>query len=283
MGFTNEQIARYYDVSKTHYERVWNLNLSRSLHYGYWDAHTKTFHDALLNINKILAERAGIHNDQYVLDAGCGVGGSALWLAKNIGCRVKGISLSDKQIATANEIAALENLNEKANFIKADFTKTHFKSESFDVIWAIESVCHATEKIDFIKEAARLLKPGGKLILADFFRQENLLPAQDKIIREWANGWAIDDFSTVPYFTQGLKKNGFEVIQNENATAHIRRSAKRLNNAWYLGNVAGWLYRLFHKRATEYGKKNIDTARLQYVSLQQKLWTYNIILASKPL
>ena len=52
--YSNKEIEQYYDLSQTHYKRVWDLNRSRSLHYGYWDSSTKNFHEALLNINKIL-------------------------------------------------------------------------------------------------------------------------------------------------------------------------------------------------------------------------------------
>ena len=76
--FNNEDIARYYDLSEVHYRRVWDLDQCRSLHYGYWDNSVKNFHDALLNINKVLAEHAAIKGGEKILDSGCGVGGSSL-------------------------------------------------------------------------------------------------------------------------------------------------------------------------------------------------------------
>jgi tocopherol O-methyltransferase len=80
--FSKKDIERYYDLSEVHYRLHWNLDKSRSLHYGYWDASTKNFHEALLNINKIIAQHAHISKDDVALDAGCGVGGSAIWMAK---------------------------------------------------------------------------------------------------------------------------------------------------------------------------------------------------------
>ena len=156
--YSNKDVEQYYDLSQTHYKRVWDLQRSRSLHYGYWDSSTKNFHEALLNINKILAEKAGINKQHKVLDAGCGIGGSSLWLAKNIGCNVTGISLSAKQVQTANNLALAENLQTLAIFDQQDFTATKYTAESFDIIWAIESVCHASDKSKFINEAYRLLK-----------------------------------------------------------------------------------------------------------------------------
>ena len=279
--YSNKDVEQYYDLSQTHYKRVWDLQRSRSLHYGYWDRSTKNFHEALLNINKILAAKAGINKHHKVLDAGCGIGGSSLWLAKNIGCNVTGISLSEKQVQTANDLAQAENLQSLAIFEQQDFTATNYEAESFNIIWAIESVCHASDKSKFINEAYRLLKKGGKLILADFFKQENLAEKDAALIKQWANGWAIDDFATIENFTEQLNNAGFDHTNIEDATAKIIPSAKRLYRAYFPGVVGGFLYKLFNPKPTIYGKKNIDTAYLQYKALKQNLWTYNIVLAEK--
>ena len=279
--YSNKDVEQYYDLSQTHYKRVWDLQRSRSLHYGYWDSSTKNFHEALLNINKILAEKADINKHHKVLDAGCGIGGSSLWLAKNIGCNVTGISLSAKQVQTANNFALAENLQSLAIFEQQDFTATHYQAESFDIIWAIESVCHANDKSKFINEAYRLLKKGGRLILADFFKQENLAEKDASLIKQWANGWAIDDFATIENFTEHLKNAGFHHTNKEDATTKIIPSAKRLYRAYFPGVIGGFLYKLFNPKPTIYGKKNIDTAYLQYKALKQNLWTYNIVLSEK--
>ena len=279
--YSNKEIEQYYDLSQTHYKRVWNLQRSRSLHYGYWDNSTKNFHEALLNINKILAAKAGIKKEDKVLDAGCGIGGSSLWLAKNIGCDVTGISLSAKQVQTANKLSAEENLQTLAIFEQQDFTATHYANESFDIIWAIESVCHAADKSKFIEEAFRLLKKGGRLILADFFKKDNLKENDAALITQWANGWAIDDFASIEKFNNQLGDAGFTNTNIEDATAKIIPSAKRLYRAYFPGVIGGFLYKLFNPKPTIYGKKNIDTAYLQYKALKKNLWTYNIVLAEK--
>lgn len=260
---------------------MWDLKRSRSLHYGYWDKSTKSFPEALLNINKVMSAKACINSSSVVLDAGCGIGGSSLWLAKNIGCHVTGISLSDRQVADANAKALEDHLSTLAIFEKKDFTNTFYPSESFDVIWAIESVCHAFNKADFTKEAFRLLKKGGRLILADFFKKDGLDEYESKQIKSWAEGWAIDDFETIENFQAFLQESGCENIKLENATKNIIPSALRLYRAWFPGMIAGKIYRLFHPGATAFGKKNIDTAYLQYSCLKKDLWKYYIVSAVK--
>jgi len=279
--FRNEDIERYYDLSEIHYKLFWNLDESRSLHYGYWDKNTKNFHEALLNINAVLSQLAEIKKDEKVLDAGCGVGGSSLWLGKNIGCKVTGISLSQKQVNKANELSKSTGLNAAVIFEKRDFTNTGFADNSFDVVWAIESVCHANNKSDFLREAFRILKKGGRLILADFFKKENLTGDDASVIHKWATGWAVPDFSTIEDFQIKLVDEGFKEIQIQDATDAIRPSAKRLYKAYWIGWLGAKFYRLMHPNATEFGKKNVDTAYYQYKGLKRALWKYQIVLAKK--
>lgn len=279
--FSNADIARYYDVSKTHYNKMWDLQRSKSLHYGIWDKTTRNFHEALLNTNKVLAAMAGITNSSLILDAGCGVGGSSLWLAKNIGCSATGISLSAQQVASAQTAAQHAGISHLAKFETNDFCNTGYPPQSFDVIWAVESVCHAHDKADFITEAYRLLKPGGRLVMADFFKADHLTGADAALIKRWANGWAIDDFSTYSNFSNQLGIAGFTLEKQEDATSKIIKSAKRLYYAYFPGIIGGFFYGLLHKNPTQFGKRNIDTALLQYKALKRQLWTYRLLCAVK--
>ncbi|MFN8243259.1 MAG: methyltransferase domain-containing protein [Ferruginibacter sp.] len=280
--FSHEQIARYYDLSQSQYEWAWQLKKSRALHYGWWDDSTRNFHEALENNNRQLSRMAAITAADTVLDAGCGIGGSSLWLARNAGCRVTGISLSEKQLVQARHFAAAEGFTDQISFTRADFCATGFTDASFDVVWAQESVCHANDKNEFVREAYRLLKPGGRLILADFFQQPGLTGADAALMQQWAHGWACDHFSETGAFTEMLITHGFTVKEIFDATDAIRPSALRLYRTYWPGLLAGKLYNLFHPRATRQGMQNISTTRLQYLTLQKGLWKYFAVLAVKP-
>ena len=279
--YTKKDIVRYYDLSEIHYRRHWKMEKSRSLHYGYWDNTTNTLHAALLNINRVIARKADIKNTHVAVDAGCGVGGSAIWMAKHIGCRVTGLSLSPRQVSLASQSAERENITELVTFLQKDYTNTGLPDASVDVIWGIESVCYADDKSTFLKEANRILKKGGKLVIVDVFKRQGLTGKDAQLMQELTHGWAINNHSTGEEFNSQLLACGFKNVEVEDATKPIWPSVKRLYLAYYLALLPTTVYRLLHPKATELGKKNVETARLGYTTLKRDLWQYLIFSAEK--
>jgi tocopherol O-methyltransferase len=279
--FSKKDIVRYYDLSEIHYRLHWNMDKSRSLHYGYWDASTKNFHEALLNINKIIAQHAHISKNDVALDAGCGVGGSAIWMAKNRGCNVTGITLSERQVTLATASAKKENVDHLVTFRQKDYTETGFEDNSFDVIWAIESVCYVKDKSEFLKEANRILKPGGRLVVVDIYKKENVEGRDAEWMRRLAHGWAIEEHTSKEKFEKQLLETGFNIMDIEDASPAIMPSVRRLYTAYFLGLIPTKIYQLFHPNATELAKNNVDTAWLQYKTLKKDLWKYLIFSAEK--
>src|SRR5207249_8143966 len=113
--------------------------------------------------------------------------GSSIFLSRIFGCQVEGITLSTKQVNYATQKGIQFGVSGKVNFTVGNYLDTKFPDNYFDVVWAIESVCHAPEKGDFIKEAYRVLNKGGRLIIADFF--SNLTGSsgdKNNLLKKWA-------------------------------------------------------------------------------------------------
>jgi ubiquinone/menaquinone biosynthesis C-methylase UbiE len=228
-----------------------------------------------------MAELAGISTGQVVLDAGCGVGGSAIYLAQNNQAIVTGISLSDLQIETAKKNALIHHVDHLTDFRVLDFCNTKLKSNSFDVIWACESSSSAAGKHQMIAEWFRLLKPGGKIVLSDFFKASNSQNDKDDLLDKWAALWAMSPLVTSDYLCHHLAEGGFEIRRTNDLTNNINKTAKRMYLSYWLGLVPAILYNTFFG-ARSYARNHYKSGLYQYNSLKQGLWQYKSILAIKP-
>ena len=219
---------KHYDDCYRDYLVAWCNRDNLALHYGYWDeAKPYHQHQALLNKNRLLYELAGIQSGDRVLDAGCGIGGSSIWMAKQHGNRVTGITISAKQAGFARRHAQRHGVGEFINFEVADFCATPFADESFDVVWALESACHALNKADFVREAYRLLRKNGRLVVCDgFLLQRRFNEQQWYAVRTCLNGWAVPNLCARDEFSQLLAQQGFQEIHCRDITAQTLPSAE---------------------------------------------------------
>lgn len=111
-----------------------------------------------------------------ILDVGCGIGGSTLYLAQKFNAKATGITLSPVQANRAIARAQEANLSSQADFKVADALKMPFDNESFDLVWSLESGEHMPDKRLFLQECCRVLKPGGTLIVATWCHRSCLPP-----------------------------------------------------------------------------------------------------------
>jgi len=278
---TENDIVNYYEQCQVDYEIVWHLNSQMCMHYGYWDDTTTTLRSALRNMNAKLAAFAEIKPGEKILDAGCGVGGSSIFLAKNFGCKVEGITLSKQQVNYATQKAGDLGLNNKINFSVDNYLNTKFPDNYFDVVWAIESVCHAFDKEIFLEEAFRVLKKGGRLVVADFFsNSEEYNNDPNSWLQKWAHTWAVPSFECLDIFKMNAAKTGFKNAQSRNITSHIMPTVKRLYYCFIPGVICDNFLRIFGKR-TPLNKANVRSTLYQYKSLKAGMWSYHFFKATK--
>ena len=277
-----QAIATWYDESSPLYRYFWYLNSdSFALHYGFWDNKTKHIGDALQNTNKVMAEQANITQNDRILDAGCGIGGSVLWLAKYKKAGVVGISISAKQIEKAKTLAKQAKVDHLVSFSVIDYLHTGFSKESFDVVWAIESVCHAEKKEDFLEEAHRVLKKGGRIIIADgFIKREPTTKREKQLVTDFYKGMLLPNLYTFVQFEDAMKKTGFKHVTVFDKTHEILPSAKR----FYL--ISRFLYPLIVIAATLHIVPNIFIAGckagfVQFEGVQAGVGGYGIMYGEK--
>jgi len=109
-----------------------------------------------------------------VLDVGCGIGGTSRYLAKAFGesTKVTGITISQNQVDRATELAKQRGIN-NVEFVLMDALAMTFPDNSFDVVWACESGEHMPDKQRYVEEMMRVLKPGGRLVVATWCQRDD--------------------------------------------------------------------------------------------------------------
>lgn len=273
---------KHYDDCYRDYLFAWCNRENLALHYGYWDKQTTSHHQALLNKNQVLYETSGIQMSDHVLDAGCGIGGSSIWMAKNHNNQVTAITISKQQAHHASHHAKRQNVSEKVTFQVTDFCSTPFADNSFDVIWGLESVCHALNKGDFLKEAYRLLRPNGRIVICDgFILRREFSDDEWQDIVTCLNGWAVPNLCTRDEFARLLEQNQFQNISYNDITAetlpsadYMFKVAKRLKP---LQTISQWLG-LRSKAQTA----NFKVGLAQHRLFKDQLVEYGIYTAIKP-
>jgi len=111
---------------------------------------------------RILLQGVEMAPEMTVLDAACGIGGNARWLASLYGSVVWGYDIDEGALATAAELAEIEGISDLCRFVPDRDTALSFGDEQFDIVLSTEGFYHPPE-------ISRVLKPGGLFLLTDFF------------------------------------------------------------------------------------------------------------------
>ncbi|MCC5898811.1 MAG: methyltransferase domain-containing protein [Phormidium sp. BM_Day4_Bin.17] len=153
-----------------------------------------------------------------VLDVGCGIGGSSRILAKDYGFSVTGITISPQQVQRAQELTP-EGVD--ATFAVDDAMNLSFPDGSFDVVWSIEAGPHMPDKAVFARELMRVVKPGGRLVMADWNQRDDRdVPLnfwERPVMRQLLDQWSHPAFSSIEGFAELLQETGF--VEGEVMTA----------------------------------------------------------------
>eukprot|EP00568_Trieres_chinensis_P008395 CAMPEP_0183291154 /NCGR_PEP_ID=MMETSP0160_2-20130417/665_1 /TAXON_ID=2839 ORGANISM="Odontella Sinensis, Strain Grunow 1884" /NCGR_SAMPLE_ID=MMETSP0160_2 /ASSEMBLY_ACC=CAM_ASM_000250 /LENGTH=398 /DNA_ID=CAMNT_0025451913 /DNA_START=99 /DNA_END=1291 /DNA_ORIENTATION=- len=163
------------------------------------------FVDEMMKLGGIGPEEDG---GAKVLDVGCGVGGTSRYLAKKLGpdADVTGITLSPNQVKRATELAVEQGVP-NAKFTVMNALEMDFPDDTFDVVWACESGEHMPDKVAYINEMMRVLKPGGKFVMACWCQRDDRDRPFDKkderdlkfLYEEWTHPYfvSIDKFKDI--------------------------------------------------------------------------------------
>jgi cyclopropane fatty-acyl-phospholipid synthase-like methyltransferase len=227
-----ENVGTFYTKVWPEYVRWWHAEKTLGLHYAYYDDSTKSFPEAIQKMNEIAGQLLDLHQTQkqhHILDAGCGVGGTALYLADNYpSTKITGITICSDQVTLAQRYAKEKQID-NVTFMLQDYLHTSFSSEIFDGILALESLNHTDDYPQFIQEMYRILKPQGKLVIIDLFQNNQIEfnPVMEKIYVSICQDRGYAHPIIFNKFINHLEKNRFKIHTINDLTPNVIRSQFR--------------------------------------------------------
>lgn len=214
-GPTYEPAAHY-----DHVTAAWQLLLGDELHYGVFadgdeplDVATAALTRRMVEAAR-LPEAAASRTTLRLLDVGCGSGGPARALATGFGVEVVGITTSAVGVETARQRAADLGVD-GVSFEQRDGTANEFPDASFDVAWALESAHLMRDRPALLSECARVVRPGGRVVLCDLLRHREIPFAEVRARRQdfatLREAFGDAHFEPLAYYADGLAALGLEV------------------------------------------------------------------------
>lgn len=187
------------------------------IHPGFLKEGEDDIRAAALRATARLAELADIAPGANVLETACGVGGTARYLAARRGARVVATNISRSQLAIAAEWTRNAEGADRIRYEYADYHALPFADASFDVYWCQDSLLFSTDKPRALAEAARVLRPGGRIAISDLVVVGRPAPDAAAMLTEIsaAGFWSAEDYR------KGLIAAGFEGIAVEDWSRHV--------------------------------------------------------------
>ncbi|NIV11272.1 MAG: methyltransferase domain-containing protein [Aliifodinibius sp.] len=175
------KIQKFYDVSSPLWEKVWGEHM----HHGYYGPNAdeaKSHYQAQVDMMEEFLRWGNVNRAKTILDVGCGIGGSSIYLSRKLDAKVTGITLSPVQATRATQRVAELGMSDRVQFNVADALCPPFSANSFDLVWSLESGEHMPDKQKFIEVCAGMLRPNGKLLLATWCHRPTPPPMSNREI-----------------------------------------------------------------------------------------------------
>lgn len=246
-GNLSGDIGAFYDTRSAAWESVWGEHM----HHGLYDtglrgiaAQQRTM-DELLRLGNI-----GLHNVRRALDVGCGIGGGSRYLARAGCAHVTALTLSEQQAKRASELNDKAGFKGRVSTYVRDVLKARLPPRAFDVIWALESAEHIAPKAALARECARVLRPGGTLMMVVWCIRESDMPfsvSERYSIRRIMEEYCLPPLSSASEISTELVRAGFRGVSIEDWTksaapfwGEVARSAALDPRGWAVLFRHGW-------------------------------------------
>jgi len=211
-----------------------------------------------------------------ILDVGCGIGGSAFYMAKRFGVQVYGYDLSVNMINIANDLTMEQKANVKhaVQFYVEDATLMDYPDQFYDMVYSRDTILHIKDKKALFEMFYRTLKPGGKVVITDYCHGDKPQHSQHFVDYVKSRGYHLH---TVKEYGKILESAGFVDVEATNMTPG------------FIDILKGEVYDFRQKEHAiidEFSQKEFDyivdgwTAKIKRCSAGDQAWGY--FVAKKP-
>jgi SAM-dependent methyltransferase len=269
-----------------HLHYAWDLESAASLDEGILETTRRAA--ALLDL-------AGV-DEPELFEPGCGIGGGVTQVAHMLPrARVTGLSLVRRQLNIGCSRANAEGVAERSAFCCGNYLHAPFADARFDGIFSIETLIYtpASERAKLFREMFRVLKPGRTFVSLDGFRpREPCNEEERRIVQDVLDGWTMALPPAPEEFRRHAQTAGFEVLLQEEATAHVRASARRIAAiatsvllplaALARVPLLGGLLAPLGFASPRHARRFVDACRAQVKVFEQGLGAYYIHVFRRP-
>ncbi|NBS45565.1 MAG: methyltransferase domain-containing protein [Betaproteobacteria bacterium] len=171
--------------------------------------HDQDHYGGTAAVDRLMAE-AAVTADDHVLDVCSGMGGPARYLAWKRGCRVTGLDLTASRVQGASELTAAAGLSQQVRFVQGNALQMPLPDAAFTLAIAQEAFAHIPDKPQLMRECARVLRPGGRLVFSDILRR-TALPDDDA--RRLYEGMRFSEIASADDYRRWLADAGLRVVR----------------------------------------------------------------------
>ncbi len=215
-----EVIRHHYNISTLFYRLLWGPHI----HHGLWHGEESS-RQAQLQLTQTLIRLAKIAPESKVVDIGCGMGGSSIYLAKELRCDVTGVTISPVQRLWASTASRLRGTSPQTRFLCQDAEQVQLPAGSLDAVWSIECTEHLFDKAAFFRKAAGWLRPGGCVAICAWLAGDTEgKPANEQQVKDVCEGFFCPSLGTAADYVGWLESAGLTMEENQDWTRQVDRT-----------------------------------------------------------